>query len=80
MGEFLQRKYARDGVFLDDSFRDILSEEEFRAIQDDRMFKDLCAMFGYKPLPRTAMSAETPRPRSKPLEVLHRALARFIGG
>ncbi len=80
MGEFLQRKYARNGIFLDNSFRDILTEDEFRAIQDDRMFKDLCAMFGYKPLPRTAMSGEMPRQHLKPLEILQRARARFLGG
>ncbi len=32
-GEFLREKYRRDGVFLDDSYHDVLSTEEIEGIQ-----------------------------------------------
>lgn len=49
--ESLTRKYARDGVFLDDSYLDILDEATFERITRNPDAIAICAMFGYEELP-----------------------------
>jgi hypothetical protein len=49
--EGLRRKYARDGVFLDDSYLEILDEPTFERIVRHPIAVAICETFGYGPVP-----------------------------
>jgi tetratricopeptide (TPR) repeat protein len=72
VGGFLQRKYNRGGVFLDDSFADVLTAAEIEGIAAHPLAKRICDEFGYDsqlaPGPdsrETALSAEEAAARLK---------------
>ena len=48
-GGFLQRKYNRKDIFLDDSFAAILTPEEIDRIVAHPLAQAMCAEFGYEP-------------------------------
>jgi hypothetical protein len=75
-GQFLQRKYDRDGVFLDDSFRDILTEDEFLGLQEEPDFRDICSWYGYRRLPLAAFKSR-PSPRLRVRQLSRRVLGEF---
>jgi tetratricopeptide (TPR) repeat protein len=47
MGDFLQRKYRRPGIFLDDSFRQVLTPEEIARVVAHPRAREICDRFGY---------------------------------
>jgi len=49
-GEHLRRKYDRDGLFLDNSYLEVLNERTFRQISDSPETREICERFGYEPL------------------------------
>jgi hypothetical protein len=71
VGGFLQRKYNRGDVFLDDSYADVLTRAEIERIAAHPLARQICDEFGYDPLLaepdrcETALSAEQARARLK---------------
>jgi hypothetical protein len=51
VGDFLEKKYREEGIFLDDSYNQILSVEEIGRITSHPMAIEMCRRFGYDPHP-----------------------------
>ena len=49
--EALARKYAGDGLFMDDSYREVLDRETFGRIMESPLTAEMCKLFDYGPLP-----------------------------
>jgi tetratricopeptide (TPR) repeat protein len=79
-GGFLQRKYNRDDVFIDDSFATVLSPEEIERVLKHPLAKAMIKDFGYEP-EIIVQSASCGRSMDAPSAEtsLRRAPVRLIG-